>query len=267
MKQNDYQKALATPFPRSEIEFRVNRSSGKSRKACVLAYITARGIMQRLDDVFGIAGWKDEYDVLQTGVKCRLSLLIDGNWITKEDVAPYTSIEALKGAFSDSLKRTGVKFGIGRYLYDLPEYWVDVLAEKPRESSFPVHYLQSDALSGYWEEPQLPQWAIPKQGSDVSPEFQQKLDDLFQRQLLTASKYQQYQQTLAQPGLTQSQSSLIWEQLILIELWNKIVPENSHLNANQKRDLYRKVINSNSTTIDAVRKEIEDLAHANEEAA
>jgi len=31
----------------------------------------------------------------------------------------------LKAAFSDALKRTAVKFGIGRYLYRLPQQWAD----------------------------------------------------------------------------------------------------------------------------------------------
>src|SRR5207248_3090638 len=33
--------------------------------------------------------------------------------------------DRLKAAFSDALKRTAVKLGIGRYLYRLPQQWVD----------------------------------------------------------------------------------------------------------------------------------------------
>ncbi len=155
------QEALKKPFPRGDIEFRVGRVSAKNRKANVLAYITARGIMNRLDGVFGIEGWKDEYEVLATGVKCRLSVKIGKDWVTKADVAPFTNIEALKGAFSDSLKRAGVKFGIGRYLYDLPEHWVEIQSERPRDAALPVHYISSDSVTGWWEEPQLPEWALP----------------------------------------------------------------------------------------------------------
>ncbi len=72
--------------------------------------------MDRLDEVFGCEKWSDEYQVLEIGVTCKLSVKLNGEFITKEDAAPFTSIEALKGSFSDALKRAAVKFGIGRYL-------------------------------------------------------------------------------------------------------------------------------------------------------
>jgi len=266
MNGTDIQNNLSEPFPREDIEFRVSRVSAKNHKACVLAYITARGIMQRLDAVFGIDAWKDEYEVLQAGVKCKLSVKISGEWITKEDVAPFTNIEALKGAFSDSLKRAGVKFGIGRYLYDLPEYWVDILAEKPRDANLPIHYHSSEGLSGYWVEPQLPENALPNQSSKIPTEYLIKLDDLFDRQLLTSSKYEQYKQALAFPKITEQQRAIIWEQLSLIEFWSKAIPDNPSLTQEQKRELYRRILNSNSQTIDKIRAEITRIS-AGKEAA
>ncbi len=83
----EIQKGLSAPFPSTDIEFRVCRVSQRTKKANVLAYITARGIMRRLDEVFGIDGWRDEYEVLDSGVKCRLSVRLDDAWITKEVVA------------------------------------------------------------------------------------------------------------------------------------------------------------------------------------
>jgi hypothetical protein len=50
-------------------------------------------------------------------VLCRLTVL----GITKEDVGEG---EDLKSAFSDAFKRVAVKFGVGRYLYELPKKWV-----------------------------------------------------------------------------------------------------------------------------------------------
>ena len=83
----------------------------------MVAYIDARAAMNRLDRVVGVDGWSDAYEVLEAGtVKCRLTVL----GISKED----TGIgEDLKAAFSDALKRAAVKFGVGRYLYDLPTVW------------------------------------------------------------------------------------------------------------------------------------------------
>ncbi len=266
MSAKDMRSALSVPFPRKDIEFRVGRISAKNRKANVLAYITARAIMDRLDSVFGIECWKDEYDVLQNGVKCRLSVKVGGDWISKEDVAPFTNIEALKGAFSDSLKRAGVKFGIGRYLYDLPEHWVDIQAERPKDNPLPVHYINSDGLTGYWVEPQLPAWALPDKDSGIPNQYVEKLDDLFNRQLLTSAKYEQYKQALSQPRITETQRALLWEQLNLIDRWATSVPQNPALSQEQKRELYRKIINSTDKTIDSVKAELLNLDTAGEAA-
>jgi len=166
---------LREPLARKDIEFRVSRVSAKTKKASVLAYLTARGVMNRLDDVFGIDGWADEYELLSTGVKCKLLVRIGADWIKKEDVAPFTNIEALKGGFSDALKRAAVKYGIGRYLYELPDYWVDILPNKPAKAKNRVHYQPSgkDGVTGYWVEPDLPDWALPgnKQPDANSEEF------------------------------------------------------------------------------------------------
>lgn len=266
MKQQNHKTALGMPFARKDIEFRVSRASAKNKKICVVAYITARAIMDRLDSVFGIEGWKDEYEVLSSGVKCRLSVKLSDSWISKEDVAPFTNIEALKGAFSDSLKRAGVKYGIGRYLYELPEYWVEVLSERPRDTSFPTHYHNSSELSGYWVEPQLPDWALPNQNSLIPSVYLDTLEELLQKQLLTQSKYDSYKQALAHPQATETQRTVIWEQLLLIRYWGQHVHKHPDLDQEQKRDLYRKILNSNSKTLETVRTELQAFA-ISEEAA
>ncbi len=52
------------PFSPEDIEWRIQQS-GKTRDgkvwAMVLAYVTNRAIMKRLDDVCGKAGWRNEY--------------------------------------------------------------------------------------------------------------------------------------------------------------------------------------------------------------
>jgi len=53
---------LSSPFSSDDIEWRVSRAGiGQKGIYChVLAYITARAIQQRLDDVCGPAGWRNE---------------------------------------------------------------------------------------------------------------------------------------------------------------------------------------------------------------
>jgi hypothetical protein len=157
----NYQEQLTAAFPARDIEWRVGQEiKGKGDKpyAMVFAYVTSRAIMNRLDQVFGIGGWRDEYEVLSQGVVCRLSCLIDGEWITKTDAAPFTDIESLKGGFSDALKRAGVKFGIGRYLYDLPRSQVPLLPEWTKGAKF---HRGKDKQNYYWLPPDLPEWAVP----------------------------------------------------------------------------------------------------------
>ena len=105
---------LKLPFSKSELKWRQGRGGMQ------LAYIDARAAMKRLDDVMGIDGWQDSYKSLDGRTVCELSLKINGVWITKTDGAGDTNIEGEKGGLSDAFKRAAVKFGVGRYLYYMP---------------------------------------------------------------------------------------------------------------------------------------------------
>ena len=125
--------ALSAPFDLAEVQFKPAVISGN--RALALAYVDARSIQDRLDDVLGIDGWHDSYRVLPDGsVMCRLRLRIGEQWITKVDVGGQSEQpdggDRTKAAFSDALKRAAVKFGIGRYLYRLPAQWVDYDSHK-----------------------------------------------------------------------------------------------------------------------------------------
>src|SRR5438105_10533872 len=119
---------LSAPFEASEVRFKPQKVTGN--KALALAYVDARVIQDRLDDVLGVEGWQDKYECLPDGsVVCRLRLRLGGAWVTKMDVGSPSEQpdehDRLKAAFSDALKRAAVKFGIGRYLYRLQGQWVD----------------------------------------------------------------------------------------------------------------------------------------------
>ena len=121
-------KALSAPFELTEVKFKPAVVSGN--RAMALAYVDARVIQDRLDDVLGVAGWQDDYECREDGsVVCRLRLRLGDEWITKVDVGGPSEQpdggDRLKAAFSDALKRAAVKFGIGRYLYRLQAQWVD----------------------------------------------------------------------------------------------------------------------------------------------
>jgi hypothetical protein len=125
-------------FDASEIKFKPAVFSQDKSRAMALAYIDARCVMDRLDEVVGPENWQDEYQVLPDGsVLCKLSLNVPiagvqgGHllqWITKSDVGGQSEQadegDRIKAAVSDALKRAAVKWGIGRYLYSMPRQWV-----------------------------------------------------------------------------------------------------------------------------------------------
>jgi len=124
----DLKARLSAPFDPSEVKFKPAVVSGN--RALALAYVDARVIQDRLDDVLGVDGWQDDYEALPDGsVICRLRLKLGAEWITKVDVGGQSEQpdggDRMKAAVSDALKRAAVKFGIGRYLYRLPQQWVD----------------------------------------------------------------------------------------------------------------------------------------------
>jgi hypothetical protein len=119
---------LSLPFDPAAIHWRVQgkpyERNGK-HSAMALAYLDARDVMDRLDEVCGPQGWQSYFDETAKGrVICRLSIKIGDEWVTKSDGAGDTDVEGEKGGISDALKRAAVSWGIGRYLYRLDSPWV-----------------------------------------------------------------------------------------------------------------------------------------------
>ncbi|AWM38547.1 hypothetical protein C1280_17215 [Gemmata obscuriglobus] len=151
--------ALADPFEPRDVKFKPQMV--KNNRCLAMAYVDARLIQDRLDDVLGVEHWEDVYEILPDGsVMCKLRCKIGDNWITKTDVGSPSEQpdlgDRLKAAFSDALKRAAVKFGIGRYLYRLSAAWVDYDSVKKQ----------------IVQPPPLPAWALPNaksQSANVAP--------------------------------------------------------------------------------------------------
>jgi hypothetical protein len=108
-------------FSTDELEWRVARAgvTDKGPWAQLLVYLTSRAVMNRLDEVFGAGGWTNNIAYGPGGqVLCTIGAKIDGEWVYKTDGADETDIEAVKGGISGAMKRAGVQWGIGRYLYE-----------------------------------------------------------------------------------------------------------------------------------------------------
>lgn len=85
-------------------------------------------------------------------LRCRESKKAD--WITKVGLSDNSDIEGVKGGESGSLRRAAVKFGIGRYLYDLKDIWVTVVTGN-RPDGEGWEWTRSGKIDVYYHKPDL----------------------------------------------------------------------------------------------------------------
>lgn len=136
---------LKAPFAPSKISWRVGSMTQDKTKGMALAYIDARDVMTRLDEVAGV-GWQCEYIPMPNGTCCcRIGLYLTPEganypeWVWRSNGAmnltdsekPDQKEMAEKGSYSDAFKRAAVLWGIGQYLYDIDSPWV-ALDDKKR---------------------------------------------------------------------------------------------------------------------------------------
>jgi hypothetical protein len=113
----------------------------KGDKALMVAYVDARDVAERFDKCVG-GKWEFYWNTeLATPdhVVVRGRLVVNG--IAREDVGEAFAAQdgneepLYKAAVSDALKRCAVLFGVGRYLYRLPQVWIkwDVARRAPAQ--------------------------------------------------------------------------------------------------------------------------------------
>ena len=122
MKLSELSDALSAPFPPQQVHWRIGPRNRDKTKGQPLAYLNARDVMARLDEVVGPDHWSDQYTAEGSRVFCHLTIC----GVTKGDGAGATDMEGDKGAISDAFKRAAVKFGVGRYLYYCDAPWIDL---------------------------------------------------------------------------------------------------------------------------------------------
>jgi hypothetical protein len=116
---------LKEPFPPDRVSWRVGSTNADKSRGMALAYIDARDVQDRLDTVCGTA-WQCRYALLGVTTVCEIGIRIGDEWVWRADGAGATDFEGEKGALSDAFKRAAVKWGIGRYLYDVDAPWVAI---------------------------------------------------------------------------------------------------------------------------------------------
>jgi hypothetical protein len=160
---------LAEPFAVSEIKWRVTHTSRDGKRGAVKPYADPRAYQDRLNKVLTAAGWTKTYDVCAlTNITRRKGgdrEVISGK-VLATCVVTITGIGdhsgsgegwadeefAMTGADAQAFKRACSSFGLGRYLYDIEEQWVDLNEQKQPRSV-----------------PGLPAWALPKSHASAKP--------------------------------------------------------------------------------------------------
>jgi hypothetical protein len=135
-------EALKEPFPSAYVEWKPQSVSKDGKRALAAAYVDARRYQERLDLV--CPGWSSRIELLANGQVAKVAITIQG--VTREDVGEASADEAntVTTAVAQAFKRACAAFGLGRYLYFLPQQWCDYDAEKRRIINPPT----------------LPEWAL-----------------------------------------------------------------------------------------------------------
>lgn len=129
------------PLRADEIELRVGQIRGTAKKvgrqtddgkdvykgkATFLLYKNARVDMAVLDETFGADKWQRDHKEIKGNLYCGIGVKTDdGDWVWKWDCGTESFTEKEKGESSDSFKRAGFCWGIGRELYYAPKIALD----------------------------------------------------------------------------------------------------------------------------------------------
>lgn len=112
------QKNLKKEIP---FKWRVQSFSKKKPQATCVAYIDSRDVQDVLD---ANCVWSDRYYEENGMLFCEITIYADGREYKRSDTGSESQADAEKGHSSDAFKRAGVKFGVGRFLYNQPIQYV-----------------------------------------------------------------------------------------------------------------------------------------------
>lgn len=119
----------------NEIDCRISQINEKGLS--LLLYKDARVDMDILDETIGAMNWKRTHT--RDNANCIIEIWDEDKkqWISKEDTGTESFTEKEKGLASDSFKRAGFNWGIGRELYTAPFIYVP-LTDKENQPNFNI---------------------------------------------------------------------------------------------------------------------------------
>lgn len=160
---------LAAPFPGKAISWRPGQTTKDKKKAQALAYVDARDVQTRLEEVLGFDWDIEHYGIGTDHVCCRIVITLpsgkkvsrtNGCWVGNVEVsANGGKVESkeedradreAKWALSDAFKRSATMFGVAKYLYEMPHPYMPI-NEFSKFSDESLEYLAKIAAKPYDE--------------------------------------------------------------------------------------------------------------------
>lgn len=166
---------LSEPFAKEDIYWRAGATTKDKKRAQALAYAEPRVYEDRLNEICP-GDWSVRFIPWgETRLICELTI----HGVTRSSTGEFDSEKrnaVAEGTVAEAqaFKRACSKFGLGRYLYDLPVQWVDYDEEKSRlkqTPEIPNRYLPRITS----EEPQVLEFAStlsPERASAMSSELE-----------------------------------------------------------------------------------------------
>lgn len=136
-------------------QWRVQSYSKNKASATCVAYIDARDVMELLDEVCGPENWQSDFKEVSGQIYGGVGIYVNGapdthgGWLWKWDTGSESNVEKEKGQASDAFKRAAVKWGIGRFLYDLEVAYVKTNGPLSDSNKYP--YVVDDAGQRVWD--------------------------------------------------------------------------------------------------------------------
>lgn len=219
---------LKAPLP---YEWRVQSANKDKTKLQCTAFVDARAIMNRLDDVCEY-GWVSDFKQVAGFIFAGIGIRDDKGelhfrWDTgnrlEEDATKRMYKEAGKSSASDAFKRAAVQWSIGRFLYDIPivtikgdggQYGNPIDDKGNRIYDLTAHINQIRDGNNTPELPQTKKQDPPKQQEEKSGPSDQ-LEKLSKEKYdlmikaITAGKHKDVEAALPKYSLTLSQKTVL----------------------------------------------------------
>jgi hypothetical protein len=154
---------LAQPFDPEAVEFKAGATTQDKARALALAYVDSRVYQGRLDAV--TPDWRNEYTREYAGERVIVTCALTVAGVTRQAIGESlqasarhdgsTVIEenAATSAEAQAFKRACSAFGLGRYLYSVPQVWAEYDSGKRQFTPPALQALREMLRTGKYDPP------------------------------------------------------------------------------------------------------------------